>query len=178
MSERDIKIYDNVFTYNFMSKLYRHAIEADYNIGWADTNIIENRGRVFMFSLWDLPDFIKSGFLDNIKNDDLLKKIKNRFPSRCVINCGTFGDIYHPHVHGDKEVLLYYVNLDWKVEWNGETAFYSDNLKEITLANPYVPGRMVWFDGKTPHSIKPQTHSAPKYRFTISLFFDKNFIMV
>ena len=178
MGKKDIEIYDDIFSYNFMSKMYRHVIEADYNIGWADTKIIEKQGKVFMYSLWELPDFIKSGFLANIKDEALMKKINKRFPSRCVINCGTFGDTYSPHTHNDKEVLLYYANLDWKVEWNGETAFYSNNLKEIVLANPYVPGRVVWFDGEIPHSIKPQTHSAPKYRFTISLFFDKNFIMV
>jgi len=174
----DIQIYDNVFAYNFMSKIYREVISADYNIGWADTKIIENQGKVFMFSLWQLPDFIKFGFLDNIKNQKLLEKINKRFPSRCVINCGTFGDVYHPHVHNEKEVLLYYVNLDWKIEWNGETAFYSDDLKNIILTNPYVPGRVVWFDGEVPHSIKPQTHLGPKYRFSISLFFDKNYLSI
>ncbi len=172
----DIEIYDNLFSYNYMSKLYDMVINSNYHIGWADTKIIENRDKVFMFSLWELTDFMKSEFLSNIKDESLLERIGNRLPSRCVINCGNFSDTYLPHTHNNKEVLLYYVNLDWKLEWNGETAFYSDDLKEIILTNPYVPGRMVWFDGEIPHSIKPQTHLGPKFRFTISLFFDTNYI--
>ena len=71
---KNIQIYDNVFPYSYTSKLYKDIIARDYNIGWADTNIIEHRDKVFMFSLWDIPEFIQSDFLENIKDKDLLKK--------------------------------------------------------------------------------------------------------
>ncbi len=38
--------------------------------------------------------------------------------------------------------------------------------------------RIVWFDGEIPHSVKPQLHIGPNYRFTISVFFDTNFMEV
>ena len=60
-----IQIYDNVFPYNYRHKLYKDIISRDYNIGWADTNIIEHRDKVFMYSLWDIPEFIQSDFLKN-----------------------------------------------------------------------------------------------------------------
>ena len=175
---KNIQIYDNIFSHSFKSKLYKDIIARNYNIGWADTNIIEHRDKVFMYSLWEIKEFVKSNFLTNIKDKNLLKKINKRLPSKIVVNCSTFGDVYIPHTHSNKEVLLYYVNLDWKKEWYGETEFYSDNLNETILSNPYVPGRIVWFDGEIPHSVKPQSHIGPKYRFTISLFFDTNYMFV
>ena len=175
---KNIQIYDNIFSHSVKSKLYKDIIARNYNIGWADTNIIEHKDKVFMYSLWELKEFVKSNFLTNIKDENLLKKINKRLPSKIVVNCSTFCDVYIPHTHSDKEVLLYYVNLDWKKEWYGETEFYSDNLNETILSNPYVPGRIVWFDGEIPHSVKPQSHIGPKYRFTISLFFDTNYMFV
>ena len=43
---KNIQIYDNVFPYSYTSKLYKDIIARDYNIGWADTNIIEHRDKV------------------------------------------------------------------------------------------------------------------------------------
>lgn len=172
--DSNIIIYDSVFSHSLRTKLYEKVINSDYHIGWADTKIIENSDKVFMYSEWDAEKYIKSGLLSEIKNKDLLSKIDNRLPVKCIVNCGTFGDVYIPHSHYNQDVLLYYANLDWKVEWNGETAFYSEDLKEVILTNPYVPGRVAWFNGEVPHSIKPQTHTGPKFRFTISLFFDKD----
>ena len=63
---QNIQIYDNIFSYAYRSKLYKDIIARDYNIGWADTNIIEHRDKVFMYSSWDIPDFLKSDFYDFI----------------------------------------------------------------------------------------------------------------
>ena len=48
---KNIQIYDNIFSHSFKSKLYKDIIARDYNIGWADTNIIEHRDKVFMYSI-------------------------------------------------------------------------------------------------------------------------------
>ena len=107
---KNIQIYDNIFPHTYKSKLYKDIIVRDYNIVWADTNIIEHRDKVFMYSLWDVSEFMQSNFLNNIKDKNLLKKINKRFPSKIVVNCSTFGDIYLPHTHNKKEVLLYPMN--------------------------------------------------------------------
>ena len=69
--------------------------------------------------------------------------------------------------------VLYYINLDWRDGWHGETLFYNpNNLKEIIYTSLYIPGRIILFDGSIPHAIRPQSIKAPKFRFTLSLFFD------
>jgi len=50
---------------------------------------------------------------------------------------------------------------------------YKNNKRDILLASPYVPNRLIIFDGSIPHTITSQSILGPTYRFTISLFFTK-----
>ena len=82
-------------------------------------------------------------------------------------------DEYVDNAHHNQQVALYYVNLEWRDGWHGETVFYNpDKLNEIAYASLFVPGRIILFDGSIPHAIRPQSIKAPKFRFTVSLFFD------
>ena len=83
-------------------------------------------------------------------------------------------DVNFIHVHPDQLVALYYVNITWNPEWGGETLFYEKDRKTIKLASPYVPNRLMIFDGKVPHTIKSQNLLGPSCRFTISIFFNRN----
>ena len=76
------------------------------------------------------------------------------------------------HSHPEKLAILYYVNLDWEDGWHGETLFYNESGKEIVFASPYTPGRVIVFDASIPHTIRPQSVIGPKFRFTLSIFFD------
>ena len=167
-----IKVYDNIFTRSDAHLFYNFITKSSFTIGWQDTEIIEDKGTQFMHSAWSIKDVEKIGLLKKIQNKDLLKKINNRVPDSAVCNCSKFEEVYSPHTHDLKpDVLLYYANLNWKREWYGETLFYSEDLKDIVKTIPYVPGRIVWFKGDTPHSIRPSSSTAPQYRFTVSFFF-------
>ena len=167
----EIKVYDNIFTHSQVACFYDFITKSNFTIGWPDTRIIEDQGIQFMHSNWSTEDVEKIGLLKKIKNKDLFKKINNRVPNKTVCNCSKFGEVYSPHDHEKKDVLLYYANLNWKRQWYGETLFYSEDLKNIIHAIPYIPGRIVWFNGAIPHSIRPSSSMAPQYRFTVSFFF-------
>ena len=77
-------------------------------------------------------------------------------------------------MHPGLIVALYYANMHWDPEGGGETLFYKKDRKTIGLASPYIPNRLVIFDGKVPHTIKAQNLLGPSYRFTIGMFFNKN----
>ena len=83
-------------------------------------------------------------------------------------------DVNFIHTHPDQIVALHYSNLTWNPEWGGETLFYKDNKRDILLSSPYVPNRLLIFDGAIPHTIKAQNLMGPSYRFTTSVFFNKN----
>ena len=45
-------------------------------------------------------------------------------------------------------------------------------MKEILYTSLYQPGRILLFDGYIPHAIRPQSVKGPKFRLSLSLFFD------
>ena len=82
--------------------------------------------------------------------------------------------MHYIHAHWDKQIALYYVNLDWKDGWYGETLFYDPlNLQKIDFASSFIPGRILLFDGSIPHTIRPQSIKGPKFRMTLSLIYSK-----
>ena len=89
------------------------------------------------------------------------------------MNCSLFNDVFYKHTHSDSDVLLYYVNMEWKEEWYGETVFQNED-GSILYTQKYKPCSAVWFDGSIPHLIKPQSATAPKFRFSVSIFFKRN----
>jgi hypothetical protein len=47
--------------------------------------------------------------------------------------------------------------------------FFSESMKDIVFASPYTPGRIIAFNAKIPHAIRPQSTLASHYRFTFAL---------
>ena len=43
----------------------------------------------------------------------------------------------------------------------------------IIFTSPYIPGRIILFDGNIPHAIRPQSTNGPKFRISITLFFEE-----
>lgn len=170
-----ILVFDDVLPFRLRQRMYGRTIKANYKIGLNDTSILEHREKAFMYCALDkdgIKDFEVLKFAKR-KIPQLFKKIGPRAPNRVVINCGTPADSYLPHSHPDEDVLLYYINMEWKPEWHGETSFYSEDLRDIVFTSQFVPGRIIWFDGSIPHSIKPNDGNGPKFRFTLSAFYEK-----
>lgn len=172
-NNRSIFIVDNALTYDEQNFIYTHAINSVYKIGFEDTSVIERLTNKYLHSNWTPEDLYRSGFRDVLSKTMLWNKLNELVLERITINLSTPSDSYYPHCHHKQWSLLYYINLDWKPEWGGETLFYDDNLTEIVFASMYTPGRIILFDGEIPHSIKAQSSLAPHYRFSLAMFFNK-----
>jgi hypothetical protein len=75
-------------------------------------------------------------------------------------------------IHSDtsyenKITVLYHANYEWDTNWGGENLFYNDIVTDISKAVLYVPGRLVVFDSRIPHSVS--TINEKQLRLTISL---------
>lgn len=173
--EMNIEVFDNLVDYSIRTKLYEVCSNSFFTLGWADNyakNTIKN-----IHSSWSLKDLESSSILPYIEkafsqsklftyNIDKIKLIE--------LNLVKSGDVHFIHTHRDQIVALYYVNLDWQDGHYGETIFYDKkNINNIIYTSPYVPGRIILFDGECPHAIRPQSTMASKFRFTLSIFFDK-----
>jgi hypothetical protein len=58
--------------------------------------------------------------------------------------------------------------MQWDPEWGGDTAFMTEDGSDIEFVSTYKPGRMVLFDPKIPHIIRPSTILAPYFRLTLA----------
>ena len=166
-----IKTYDNFLSSEHSQKVYNFVYSSLYKIGWDDS--LEPQHKVYpnIHSSFSKEDVNQIKILDPI-----LEKIKlsEKQYEKCVVNLVKPLDVNFIHVHPDQLVALYYVNLTWSPEWSGETLFYEEDRKTIGLASPYTPNRLIFFDGKIPHTIKSQNLMGPSYRFTLTIFFNKN----
>jgi len=172
-----IEIFHNVLTENHREEIYMYAINADYKIGWGDTSTFEYRQYPCLHSDISRADWRQLDFIEGIQNEPMKDLVKDLQFDKAVINLATPSSIQFPHTHGTSTVITYYINPDWKKEYYGETIFYDDSMTHCIGTSLYHTNSAVVFDGKIPHSIRPASHIAPSYRFSLSVFFrQKNFI--
>jgi hypothetical protein len=168
-----IAIYDDVFDFKFRQKVYEFCNNSKFTIGWADSVIIENQKHRYLHSIWSEEDLERLGIIEKIKKSPVGQELENYQLEKCILNLSTPSDCNFQHTHAQNKIILYYVNLDWKDGWHGETLFYDESLKNIVFASPYIPGRITVFDGSIPHTIRPQSSDASNYRFTLALLYNK-----
>ena len=172
-----ITVYDDVFGWMQSSSIYEDMFKIDYAIGWQDHF---NGAEKFLHSHWsgevgweNAKDFGDDHFINCLRYSEPFAEFENRKLIKSVVNLTTSSDTNEAHCHPGQDVLLYYANPEWKTEWQGETFFLDPLGKNIIYTSPYVPNRMIKFDGNILHRFNNQTRSAPKFRFSISTFFEK-----
>tara|TARA_B100001057_G_scaffold468549_1_gene527831 strand:- start:355 stop:879 length:525 start_codon:yes stop_codon:yes gene_type:complete len=161
-----IKIHDNKVPFHVQQSIYYFILNSSFKIkGWEDRDDVDI-AKSDLHSNWSI---------DDLKNSKLYPYIADLYSfdrfDKCIVNLTQPSNYYFTHTHGDDTtVLLYYANLEWRDGWAGETMFYDDN-RVSTQSYDYTPGRILQFDGKIPHTIRPQSIIGPSYRFTVSCFF-------
>ena len=173
-----IKVYDDVYDWSQQQSIYLKCLGSPYKVGWSDS-ITEPEQ--FMHStiteeMWKHRlqiDQSLDDFYNLLFNSKPYKGMANNEVCQTVINCDTISDSHTKHIHPNQEVLLYYVNTDWKDGWGGETFFYDEKGQEIIFTSPYTPNRVIQFSGDLVHRFAGPTMSGPKFRFSISTFFWK-----
>tara|TARA_B100000941_G_scaffold244584_1_gene188829 strand:- start:70 stop:585 length:516 start_codon:yes stop_codon:yes gene_type:complete len=169
----DLSVFDNIVSYNIRNEIWNYCTNSTYRLGWQDIDVPEKYD-LNIFSKWYTEEIESTKFFPYIKKciDETDWFTKDKL-IKVICNLVRPDDVHYTHVHPGQQVCLYYVNLDWRDGWHGETLFYNpNNLTEIVYTSLFVPGRIILFDGSIPHAIRPQSVRAPKFRFSLSLFFD------
>ena len=167
----NLTVYDDAVPYNNRSEILYFSLKSNLSLGWQD-HAYHDYSQVNLYSEWTKEELVECTLWKYIEECINLTPwfTKSKF-KKCILNLVRSNDIHLTHSHGDDQVVLYYINLDWRDGWYGETLFYSEDTKDVVFTSPFVPGRIVLFDGNIPHAIRPQSSAAPKYRLTISTFF-------
>lgn len=172
-----IQSYDNTLPEDLRSDIYLTAITAKYQIGWDDTSVFEHRQYPCLHHVLSKSKWGQLDLINRIQNHELKDKLNQVSFVSATINLAVPSSIQFQHTHQEKYSLLYYINMEWKPEYYGETLFFNDLGTEVKYTSLFKPGRIVFFDGNIPHTIRPSSHNAPQYRFTLfASFNEKNFI--
>ena len=118
---------------------------------------------------WSKEDYIERFEIQ--KNNSIFEKIKNKNFSRCWINATTGQHVprYHPDAFKpDSLTILYYVNLKWDIDWDGQTIWRTDDMQNIEYISDFIPGRICIFDSSIPHKGCVPNNDAPTFRFTLN----------
>jgi hypothetical protein len=168
---KKIYVYDNLFDLRFRDSIFAYVSTSLFQIGWHDSDTEEGLRHKNVHSRYSPEDNAKNGFMETVFKSDVAKHFAELKIFQSIVNLSTPSDINWVHAHPEKLAMLYYVNLTWRNHWYGETLFFSEDEKEIEVALPYTPGRLVVFDAGIPHTIRPQSTAADQYRFTFSTLF-------
>lgn len=169
---KNIHTFDGIFDFSQREHMYSYVRHSFFRIGNEDADAIETNNHKYMYAMYTEQDINKLGILDAIENSPIKALIEGKQIVRAHVNVSNPSDTNWAHDHRNKTVILVYINKHWKHEWAGETMFFNDDLSEIEFASIYKPGRVVLFDGEIAHSIRPQSASAPAYRFTLTLILE------
>ena len=169
-----LEVFDDKIPYSERTDIWYYSINSTFKLGWQDSDD-PSKYELNLHSSWTQKELESSRIFpyveDCIRNTDWFT---SRKISKIIVNLVRSDDVHFIHGHDDRQVVLYYINLDWQDGWYGETIFYDpDDTNNIAFTSPYIPGRFILFDGSIPHTIRPQSSKAPKFRFTLSIFFEK-----
>ena len=128
---REIRVYDDIFDLQYKQEIYTFAQNSFFRIGWADGSIIENQTHRYLHSTYTEEDVKRLGILNRITKTEAASELQGYKLDLTILNLSTAADVNFIHSHPQDKVLLYYVNLEWKDGWHGETLFYGENLKDV-----------------------------------------------
>jgi hypothetical protein len=172
--DKKIDVFDNIFSLNFRESAYEFVMYSKYQIGWSDSINQDNRKYdMNIHSVFSEEDVKNLGIMEHAnKVPEINNLLHNLKQTQCIVNLSNTSDVNFIHSHREKKVLLYYANVEWKDGFHGETQFYNESLDGVQFTSPFVPGRLIVFDGSIPHTIRPQSPYGPKFRFTIAITFN------
>jgi len=167
-----LNVFDDKVPFIVRDNLWNYCINSTYRLGWEDTDVPEKYD-LNIHSNWSTEELESTEILPHFKKCiDETDWFTNNILDKIIVNLVKSDDVHHIHTHRFNQVALYYINLNWQDGWYGETLFFDKfNTNNIVFASSFVPGRIVLFDGDIPHSIRPQSRIATKFRMTLSLFY-------
>lgn len=175
-----IWVFDNVFTFAERSAMYAFFLGSRFMFNRGATPLPEAGSNIFQLrSTYSDVDVKNCKFFDN-------KKIQNILTDLGVdsfgmvsprVNACLPSDVYQYHTDSLDTTcitLLYFANLEWAPEWEGETIFAEHDGKNIFCSTAFIPGRLVAFNSSIPHKSSQPSFGAKYHRFVFNLTLNPN----
>lgn len=175
-----IYLLDDIFSFAERSYMYEFTLNSKFKFERGAYPFPEAGSNVYQlmckFNNEDVENF-KFFINDKLKNflSEFNLSVESLETAR--LNACLSSDTYQVHVDRTSVknfTLLYFVNLDWKTDWEGETTFMESNARDIFCSISFVPGRVILFNSTIPHKSSQPSFNAPYHRFVFNCVFKQN----
>ena len=132
---RFIKVYDNLFTFAERKLFDEFMLRSSYKAYGTDAVSVTSYDSAYteqLFSNFCVQDVMNMG-LFSTKGYRILDeeyKLSSRQVNQYRVNLSTPFEKNLIHIDNCSLTLLYYANMDWRLEFSGHTIFMDDNLDE------------------------------------------------
>lgn len=171
---KNIYVYDDVFEYSQRQNYYNFISKSLFKIDGNDG--FESLYKKQIYSKFCEQDLDNLQILNSEAFSYLSKKhiLDERSYYQIRVNCSNAAEDCSFHTDVENGLtFLYYVNMNWKPEWSGQTIFVSQDLKEIEYASFCTPNRVLVFDGSIPHMIIPPNIHAMTNRLSFVIQYNE-----
>ena len=98
---------------------------------------------------------------------DLKSRFKIQGWKRLYCNAHTFG--VEPNIHKDDGdfTMIYYPQMNWKIEWGGGTFVYKEDAETVDTIAEYRGNRLLIFDAYLPHQAQPVAKNCLELRMCV-----------
>lgn len=169
---RNIHVFREVYDYTHQVNLLKWSLRQQYRFNPGNDSLLLTSKAEMVLSCGRMPatdEFKEMMRFDEI--DGLNDIIGDRKIDRHWINCDISKGSSHFHPDAFEKgslSLLYYLNCEWDLSWDGYTVWASDDLKDIEHIESLEPGKMVLFDSLIPHKPTAVSSTAPSFRYTMN----------
>tara|TARA_B110000503_G_C6897305_1_gene309234 strand:- start:50 stop:604 length:555 start_codon:yes stop_codon:yes gene_type:complete len=171
----EIVVIDDLFEFNIRSIWMNTLFNAQYHFSVSyDSQVTDFKSTSSLGSLWDYDSWDDFGLNRHPNWNQVQQYLGNRTLQRAWLNLHSGKELYRyhsDHKHTNAKSILFYPNLKWESEWDGQTIFKSSDLTEVEYCAEYVPGRIIIFDSCIPHKAIHPNHEAPNFRTIINAVF-------
>lgn len=173
INNKNIKIYDEVFSFGEMQSIYGYAFNSLYKPSRRALNYpgVDVKYAPTLKCSLSLSDMLKFSFFQSKWIRSLFKE-NNLRVSSAYINLCTASDTYTFHTDCEQHeipTILAYLNMQWEPSWEGETHFSDEQGRDVLFSAGFVPGRVILFNSSIPHKSSQPGPMADNYRYVLAV---------
>lgn len=172
---RKITVVDDLFDFADRTLIMNRIYQSQFSFGasW-DAQVSDFCATSTLGTPWDQQQWDDFGLERHPNWHKIRPLLAGVSQQRAWVNLHTGRDTYRYHV--DHEApgaisMLFYPNLKWLSDWDGQTIFKSADLSHIEYTSEYVPGRIVLFDSRIPHKAVHPNWEAVGFRAILNAVF-------
>jgi len=171
----EIVVIDDLFNFNDRTLMMNIIYQSDFRFATSwDSQVTEFKSASTLGNQWSKEYWDSFGLERHPNWKHVQKHLGERKHQRAWCNLHTGRELYRyhaDHIEPDSMSMLFYPNLKWDPDWDGQTIFKSKDLTKIEYCSEYVPGRIVLFNSRMPHKAVHPNYEAVAFRAIINAVF-------